>query len=98
MSSAAALSGGDAAAGQQGRGVTGDGGGDLLFQLADLVGELTDAPGAVAAGCRRRRWWCLGVYRVLVVCSDGVSMVLLRPERVSRSAGSPRDEHGFRVG
>lgn len=35
----------DAAAGQQSRGVTGDGGGDLLFQLADLVGELTDAPG-----------------------------------------------------
>jgi hypothetical protein len=35
----------DAAAGQQGRSVAGDGGSDLLFQLADLVGELTDAPG-----------------------------------------------------
>jgi hypothetical protein len=35
----------DAAAGQQGRGVAGDGIGDLLFQLTDLAGERQNAPG-----------------------------------------------------
>jgi hypothetical protein len=67
MSRAAALSGGDPAAGQQRGGVVGDGGGDLLLQVADFAGERQDAwgqqPQGVGGGAGGLPWcaelqWC----------------------------------------
>ena len=43
----------------------------VSFPNSDYMGIADRCAGPVAAGCRRRRWWCPGVYRPLVVCSDG---------------------------
>jgi len=97
MSSAAALSGPMPAAGQQVGSVAGDGGGDLVFPLADLVGERQDPPGQEPQGVGGGAGGVLRCVDVQLRAATDQPQVA-QPSECFPQLGIGRDEHGFRVG